>query len=97
MIRWLVEDQKVGVGCGEARQSRPVALAAAEAADFLEDHIAGDAKAREQVASLLLDKFLVRRTHGIDYLHFLIQAREHLVEVTGLHAGAEDDATIVWF
>ena len=75
MVRRLVEDQEVGVGGGQPGQRRAVALAAAQAADFLKDHVAGDAEAGEQVAPLLLDELLVRGPHGIDHLHVRIEAR----------------------
>src|SRR4051812_23027365 len=97
MIRGFVKNQKVSVGSGEAGEGGTGALATAEAADFLKDHVAGDAKAGEQVAALLLDELFVAGPDGIEHWHVVVETCEHLVEVAGLHAGAKDDAAAVEF
>src|SRR5262245_36772491 len=68
MIRRLVEDQEIGVGSRQASQRGAISLAAAEAADFLKDHIARHAEAGQEIAPLLLDKLLVARSHNIKHL-----------------------------
>src|SRR5262245_39632556 len=95
MIRRLVENQHVRIRRGEPSERRSVSLSAAQAADALKDHVAGDAKASQKVSPLLLDVFLMARAHGVEHLHILIEARQHLIEVADLYARAEDDSASV--
>src|SRR5437773_12551213 len=92
MIRGLVKDHKVCVGGCQASQRRAVALAAAETADLLKNHVAGDAEAGEHITALLFDEFLVARSDSVKHLHLFIEAGQHLVEVAGLDATSKDDA-----
>src|SRR6476659_1565987 len=95
MIRWLVKDQKVCVRCGQPGKCRPVSLPTAEAADLLQDHVASHAKTCQQVASPLLDKLLMTRTHDVEHQCIGIKVAEHLVEVSNLHTGAKNHAPLV--
>src|SRR5205823_3953255 len=67
-------------------------LAAAETADLLKNHVAGDAEAGEHITALLFDEFLVARSDSVKHLHLFIEAGQHLVEVAGLDATSKDDA-----
>ena len=92
MVRRFVQDQKVGVGRDQPGQRRPVPLAAAQAADALQHHVADQAKPGQQIAPLLFVEFLVpRRPDRLDDGSVLGQARQQLVVVADSYAGAERD------
>src|SRR6185369_6199394 len=95
VIGRFVEDQEIGVEGGEAGEGGAGAFAAAEAADALKNHVADDAEAGKQVATLLFDELFVAWPDGVENWQVVVEAGEHLIEVAGFDAGTEDDAAAV--